>query len=360
MRKLITIFICIVMIGAFGLMASGCTGQEEAAPEEDVDYEIALVTDEGITDGSGHSEVAWNSIIEFGGTNGISHKYYKAAEPTEKAFKEIIKTAINGGAKIVIVDNSSMEKAAYEMQKEYPEIKFVLTDTNPYDPNTGDILVAENTAAVAFDSAQAGYLAGYAAAKEGYTHLGFIGQEEQKEYTDFGYGYVKGANRGARETGTPVVINYSYCEDPGDADGVRTLAEEMYDDGVEVIFAAGSDIQNAVISAAENKKGKVIGSITDQSEKSERVITSAVYSIDVAAKAVLKDYKNGDFPGGEVLEYNTGNNGVGLALRVNGLERLTQKEYDSVCQELAGEGTGINFDRITSVNDLRVPYVTIK
>ena len=53
------------MIGTFGIMASGCTEQEEALPEEDVDYEIALVTDDGITDGSGHSEVAWNSIIEL-------------------------------------------------------------------------------------------------------------------------------------------------------------------------------------------------------------------------------------------------------------------------------------------------------
>ena len=108
MRKLATLLTLVLIIGTFGIMASGCTEKEEALPEEDVDYEIALVTDDGITDGSGHSEVAWNSIIEFSGLNGISHKYYKATEPTEQAFIEIIKTAINRGAKIVIIDNSSM------------------------------------------------------------------------------------------------------------------------------------------------------------------------------------------------------------------------------------------------------------
>ena len=86
MRKLATLLTLVLIIGTFGIMASGCTEKEEALPEEDVDYEIALVTDDGITDGSGHSEVAWNSIIEFGGLNGISHKYYKATEPTEQAF----------------------------------------------------------------------------------------------------------------------------------------------------------------------------------------------------------------------------------------------------------------------------------
>ena len=360
MRKLATLLTLVLIIGTFGIMASGCTEKEEALPEEDVDYEIALVTDDGITDGSGHSEVAWNSIIEFGGLNGISHKYYKATEPTEQAFIEIIKTAINSGAKIVIIDNSSMEKAAYKMQKEYPEIDFVLTDAEPYDAETGDIMIAENTAAVDFDSAQAGYLAGYAAAKEGYTSLGFIGQSEEREIADFGYGYVKGANRGARETGMYIEMSYRYCDDYSDPEKVKKLAEDMYDNGVQVVFAAGSDIQAPVIAAAEYKEGKVIGSISDQSSKSDAVITSAVYSIDKALKDVLKDYEKGDFPGGEVLAYNAGNDGIGLALRVHGLEQLTQKEYDSICEELAKEGTGLNRDRISSVNDIRAPYITIK
>ena len=77
----------LVVIGilafAFAAVLGGCTNEEEALPEENVKYEIALVTDDSLVMDGGHSETAWNAITEFGGTHGISHKYYKATEQTD-------------------------------------------------------------------------------------------------------------------------------------------------------------------------------------------------------------------------------------------------------------------------------------
>ena len=67
-----------VVAFAFAAVLSGCANEEEALPEENVQYEIALVTDDSLVMDGGHSETAWNAITEFGGTHGISHKYYKA------------------------------------------------------------------------------------------------------------------------------------------------------------------------------------------------------------------------------------------------------------------------------------------
>ena len=92
---------------ALTVFLGGCASEEDALPEENVKYEIALVTDDSLVMDGGHSETAWNAITEFGGTHGISHKYYKATEQTDAAFIEAIKAAINKGAKIVIVDNSA-------------------------------------------------------------------------------------------------------------------------------------------------------------------------------------------------------------------------------------------------------------
>ena len=348
-------------VAAFGLTAllAGCTSEEEALPEENVKYEIALVTDDSLVMDGGHSETAWNAITEFGGTHGISHKYYKATEQTDAAFIEAIKAAINKGAKVVIVDNSSMAKAVYKMQEKYPEIDFVMMDAEPYDPDTGESLLLKNTAAADFDSAQAGYLAGYAAVIDGSTELGFIGQGRTADIKAFGCGYIKGAERAAGEIGAAVTMDYKYC-DTDDRKEAYRKAIEMYDEGAQVIFAAGSGIQDAVIEAAEAKDGKVIGSCTDQSGKSDTVITSAVYSIRDALKEILGGYADGKFPGGEVINYNAHNDGIGLALRNNRLSNLTQSQYDAVYKSLASGEIKINADRIESVKDIITVNLTFK
>lgn len=342
----------------FGLC--GCGDEQEALPEENVKYEIALVTDDSLIMDGGHSETAWNAITEFGGTHGISHKYYKATEQSDSAFTDAMKAAINKGAKVVIVDNNAMADAVYEMQEIYPEIDFVMIDADPYDPDNGDILILKNTAAVAFDSAQAGYLAGYAAVIDGSTELGFIGQSQSEDVRNFGYGYVMGAERAAGEIGAAVTMDYEYCESPSDRDAVYKKAAAMYDDGAQVIFAAGSKIQEPVIEAAEAKDGKVIGSNTDQSGKSDKVITSAVYEIRGALKEVLGEYADGSFPGGEVIQYNAHNKGIGLALKNNKLNNLTQSQYDGIYKGLANGEIKTNTENIGSVKDIITVNLTMK
>ena len=162
-RRALAALICGIAAFALTALLAGCGNEEDALPEENVKYEIALVTDDSLVMDGGHSETAWNAITEFCGTHGISHKYYKATEQTDAAFIDAIKAAINKGAKVVIIDNRAMSNAVYKMQEEYPEIDFIMLDASPYDSETGESLLMKNTAAVDFDSAQAGYLAGYAA-----------------------------------------------------------------------------------------------------------------------------------------------------------------------------------------------------
>ena len=346
---------------AFGLTAllGGCTSEEEALPEENVKYEIALVTDDSLVMDGGHSETAWNAITEFGGTHGISHKYYKATELTDAAFIEAIKAAINKGAKVVIIDNPAMANAVYAMQEKYPEIDFIMLDAAPYDPDSGEVLLMKNTVAADFDSAQAGYLAGYAAVIDGSTELGFIGQSKADDIKAFGYGYVKGAERAAGEIGAAVTMDYRYC-DGEDRQAVYKDAIAMYENGAQVIFAAGSGVQEPVIEAAEAKDGKVIGSCTDQSGKSDTVITSAIYGIKGALKEILEGYTSDKFPGGIVLPFNASNDGIGLELRKNKLSNLTQAQYDAVYESLANGEITLNADSVESIKDVITVNLTFK
>ena len=349
-----------IMAVGFAAALGGCGNEEEALPEENVKYEIALVTDDSLVLDGGHSETAWNAITEFGGTHGISHKYYKATEQTDASFIDAIKAAINKGAKVVIVDNNAMTGAVYKMQEKYPEIDFVLLDAEFEDPASAEELLAKNTVAADFDSGQAGYLAGYAAVIDGSTELGFIGQSEAPDIKAFGLGYVKGAERAAGELGTAVSMDYKYCDAEEGRDGAYKKAIDMYDGGAQVIFAAGSGIQEAVIEAAEAKEGKVIGSCTDQSGKSDKVITSAIYDIRGALKEILNGYTEGKFPGGSLLPFNANNNGIGLELKHNKLSNLTQDQYDAVYESLAKGEIQLNVDSIGSIKDIITVNLTFK
>ena len=73
MRKLIALLGMVVMI----LTLAGCGSPTDEVPEEQVSYEIALVTDSGMINDGGYSQVAWEAITEFGASNGVSHKYYR-------------------------------------------------------------------------------------------------------------------------------------------------------------------------------------------------------------------------------------------------------------------------------------------
>jgi len=61
-----------------------------------------------------------------------------------------------------------------------------------------------------FAEEEAGYLAGYAAVKEGYTKLGFLGGQEIPSVKRYGYGFVQGAAAAAAEKEKKVEIRYQY------------------------------------------------------------------------------------------------------------------------------------------------------
>jgi basic membrane protein A len=95
----------------------------------------------------------------------------------------------------------------------------------------------------------------------------------------------------------------------------------MYQEGVEVIFAAGGAVGKSVMSAASEAGAKVIGVDVDQRYDSETVITSATKGLAPSVISVLESiYKTdswADF-GGKTTYFNAANNGVGLPTEVIG------------------------------------------
>ena len=110
-----------------------------------------------------------------------------------------------------------------------------------------------------FGEEQAGYLAGYAVVKDGYTKLGFLGGMAVPAVQRYGYGFVQGANAAAVELGTPIEINYTYGgQFYGDAN-ITAKMEGWYTTGTEIVFACGGGINTSAVEAAVKSKAYVVG-----------------------------------------------------------------------------------------------------
>lgn len=355
MRKILALAAAIMMM--FALVSCGSPTEEQ--PEEQIDYEIALVTDAGLIMDGGYSEVAWTAISQFGAENGISHKYYKAAEATEESYRAAIDDAAAKGAKVVIADGYGFEDVIYEVQNEYEDIDFILIDAEPVDSESGEAKIADNTTAILFSSEEAGYMAGYAAVQDGYTQLGFIGEADKKAVDDYGYGFLQGADAAASAQGISVNVKSHYCSSDEGRESVVERASKWYASGTEVIFACGSQVEMPIIESAEICDGRVIACETDKSGMSDTIITSAIKDISGVLEDVLKKYGKDKFPGGEVAEYDTSTDSISLNMETSRFKDFGESNYKELRRNLANKDVEVEDSTVGEISTLQLGNVDL-
>lgn len=352
----------VITLAVAMVIFTGCQDEEAEQPEEMIDYEIAFITDDGLINDRGTSEVVWNAVVDFASSKGLSHKYYKATQAKENAVREVLDTAVSKGAKIVIVDNNAIADVIYKIQDDYKDIRFVTINADPYRAENGDIMVGENTTAITFATEQAGFMAGYAAVREGYYNIGSIVQGKDQQMLRFQYGFAKGANRAAQEieTESDVVVNCVALEESGAREAASAKAEEWYKKEISIIFVCGDKIEDDVIEQAELLDGKVIGGITDKGEVSDTVVISSVENIDKALKDVLQKYTDDEFPGGEVMNYGVAEDGVLLDYTNSRLKEFDVSEYEALVDQIKSGKIRIKVDNIKSFEDLELEDIELK
>lgn len=274
--------------------------------------------------------------------------------------------AVKGGAKVLVTPGFLFEEAVYKAQDIYPEVKFVLIDGVPHNADYTDFKTGENTVAVSYAEEQAGYLAGYAAVKEGYKKLGFMGGQAVPPVVNYGYGFIQGVDAAAKESGiNDIEINYYYTGIFSATPEIQSLSATWYKNGTEVIFSCGGAIVNSVTAAAEatTPQSKVIGVDVDQSGESETIITSAMKSMTASVYDLLTKVYDNNFPGGENQVRSAKDNGVALPMETSKFEKFTQEEYDTIFAKLSDGSIKLmkNADEngnVVSISD--IPITNIK
>ena len=325
----------------------------EAATTDNSDKKIAMITDSGdITDES-FNQITWETCVAYGEANGIETQYYKPAEDTDEERINAVDLAVAEGATVVVMPGYLFGPAIAEEQDLYPDVTFIAVDVTE-----GDIvnLAGENVALgsnvyiCSFQEEQAGYLAGYAAVKDGYTSLGFLGGIAVPAVIRYGFGYIQGINAAAEEMGVDVDVKYYYGGQFYGDDAITARMEGWYADGTQVVFACGGGIYTSAVDAAAQYNGKVIGVDVDQFPKiGDACITSAMKGLGSAVEAALDAYTSGNWSsiGGKSEQLGL-TQGDYLGLPTDdaswGFTTFTKDEYETVLN-------GIKDGSITVSND---------
>ena len=261
---------------------------------DDGKYQVAFVTDVGQLKDKSFNQGTFDGVKLYAANNGLSYKYYQPAnanEATDEDRYNAMKAAVDGGAEVVVCAGYLQEAALRRAAVEFPDVPFVFIDGYPiqeqateYDadgnalPNESPVL--SNVAGIAFMEEQAGYLAGYAAVKDGFEQLGFSGGGggTNPACCRFGYGFVQGANAAAAEENKTVSMNYSwqYGATFTASPELQSMISGWYANGTEIVFACGGSMFQSIVAAASANDGYVIGVDVDQSGESDLVVTSAM------------------------------------------------------------------------------------
>lgn len=328
-------------------------------------YQIAFVTDVGQLKDKSFNQGTWEGVKKYATDNEKSYKYYQPAngdQATDDDRYDAMKAAVDAGAEIVICAGFLQGTALQKAAEEFTDVKFVFIDGWTLADAEGNAL--KNVAAVDFQEEQSGYLAGYAAVKEGYTKLGFSGGGggTNPACCRFGYGYVQGAEAAAKELGIEVEMNYSweYGASFAASPELQTMLGGWYANGTEVIFSCGGSMCQSAFAAASANDAKVIGVDVDQSPESATVITSAMKQLSVSVYDGVKAFYDGSFPGGSTTVFTAANNGVGLPMETSKFDAFAQADYDALYAKLsAGEIEIQNGTDDSTTADLTLAKTTV-
>ncbi len=373
MKKILSILLVLVM--ALSLVACGGGSDEEKTPaangydydsipnemtSEDGKYQIAFVTDVGTLMDKSFNQGTWEGVKRYATENSKAYKYYQPAngdQATDDDRYDAMKAAADNGAEIVVAAGFLQATALEMAAKEFTDVKFVFID--------GWAMGLDNVMSIDFQEEQSGYLAGYAAVKEGYTRLGFTGGGggTNPACCRFGYGYVQGAQAAAAELGVNVEMNYSweYGASFSASAELQTMLNGWYTNGTEVIFCCGGSMCQSAFAAAGANDGAVIGVDVDQSSESDYVITSAMKGLQEAVMVACDTFYNGDWStvGGGCTTLGAADNAVGLPTATWSLEKFTVEEYNTLFASLKDGSVVVDRDYETGLVQENFANVTL-
>ncbi|GAB2489374.1 BMP family ABC transporter substrate-binding protein [Promicromonospora xylanilytica] len=297
------------LAGAAALALAACG----AAPEETTgggdaaasDFKPCIVSDQG-----GFDDKSFNQL-SYEGVNAAAEKLgttpHEVESASESDYKGNVESLVAEGCNAIVTVGFALSATTIESATANPEIDYIIID-DAADADFDGEADAENIKPILYDTAQGAFLAGYLAA--GYSEAGKVGTYGGQEFptvTIFMDGFKQGIDYYNETKGEKVELvgwdgkkgsfTGSFAADPA----AKTTAQNILDQGVDVLFPVGGPIyQGAMDAIADSGKDvAIIGADADFFETDPTtqnvVLTSVLKRMDVSAEEAVVASGNDEF-----------------------------------------------------------------
>ncbi|MCR2820658.1 BMP family lipoprotein [Lederbergia panacisoli] len=310
---------------------------EGANGTEEKNFTAAMVTDEGGVDDKSFNQSAWEGLVAYGEDNNLEkgkngYNYYQSKN--EADFSTNLNAAVRDKFDIIYGVGFKLTDAIAKIADQRKDNHFVIVDAVVPDK--------DNVASLTFKEHEGSYLVGVVAGLTTKSNkIGFIGGIESDLINKFAAGF----QAGVKEVNPNAKVEMQFAGTFTDSSKAQAIAAAQYSSGVDIIYHAAGGAGLGVFTEAKNLKQKdpnrdiwVIGVDRDQhpegdvkiGDKTDNItLTSMVKRVDVAVQDVTTKAKDGNFPGGEIVEYGMEENGIKIS---DSKEHLTDEVLTKVTE----------------------------
>jgi basic membrane protein A len=341
MKKLYFV-VTALMIASMVLTA--CGGGKAASGA----FKVGQVTDLGGIDDKSFNATAYAGVEKAVKDLGVEGKYLESKQQSDYA--KNIQQLLSEKTDLIItvgfllgVDTATAAKA--NSTQKFAIVDYAYPDCWPgavEGKDCGSSADLPNVLGLTFQTDQAGFMAGYAAAASTKTgKVGTFGGINLPTVNIFMKGYQAGVEYYNKQKGTSVaVLGWDNAKADGlftgnfdSTDDGRKFAESLMQEGADIIMpVAGPVGLGSAAVCKETGKCKIVGVDTDwtvsAAEYKDVILTSVMKNMNVAVYDAIKAAKDGTFKGG-IYSGTLANSGIGLA-PVTGASAELTKELDQV------------------------------
>lgn len=275
----------------------------------------AIVTDVGGLGDQSFNDSANAGLERAGSELGAETEVLESGSPTDYD-SNLTQLADNGFSPVFAV-GFLMTDSVTSIAPQYPDTNFAIIDS---------VVEADNVASLTFREGEGGYLAGVVAGlmtqeDTDYTTseenvVGFLGgQEGAPPVQKFQAGYEAGVADVCPDC--EVISQYVGATPDAFNDPARgrEISLRQIEGGADVIFHGAGASGAGLFEAATDEQIFAIGVDSDQARivPDAPILTSALKRVDNAVFQTTEQAQNGEFPGGQVVEFGLAEDGLALA-----------------------------------------------
>lgn len=332
----------LVLIMATLLVAAGCGGGSGSGDSGGGDGGGGEIQPAMVTDAAGLGDQSFNDSANRGIERaaeefGVETEVLESEAPTDYS-SNVQQLAQNGFNPIYAIGFAQAD-ALKQVAPQFPDTNFAIVDSTVEQPNVASLV---------FKDAQGAYLVGVVAGEmtqveSEFTNpdekvVGFLGGQESPLIRSFEAGFTAGVESACADCEVLVQYAGSTVEAFNDPARGKEISLQMNNQGADIIYHAAGATGAGLFEAAGEEGFFAIGTDSDQAElyPDAPVLTSAVKGVDNALFQTIEQARNGEFPGGEVVEFGLENNGYRIAPYGRFEDQVPQEVKDAVDEARQG------------------------